>query len=162
AVARSLSAHGINTAADFTGIYNEIGPRGGKELYIRRRYGTPVHPTGVGEKKARDLDNWRKSVEARALDTQPSSLPWAQARAIRATYLQERQALADQEKVARDQYTQDQKQVNLKWVQQHAAISGRITTTRQTFAQERLAAHDDLTSSKKQADQTVLQRELAK
>jgi hypothetical protein len=162
AVARSLSAYGINTAADFSGIHYQTGPRGGRQIYIRRRDGSPVRPSGVGEKKTHDLDNWRRSVEMRAVSTQPSSLPAAELQAIGAKYMHQRQALAGREQVARDQAAGDQKHVNQEWKPKHAAISGRITTTRQTFAQERAAANLHLTSAKRWVDQTALRRELAK
>ena len=160
-VVRSLAASGIHNAADFTGLQFQTGPRGGQQVYIRRRHGIPVHPSGVGEKKARDLDDWRRGVERMAIATQPSSLPAAQAQAIRIKYAQQRQALANQEQVARTQATNDQKQVRQKWTLTHAAISAKIGPTRQAFAQERVQADANLIMAKKQVSTAIWQRDLA-
>jgi hypothetical protein len=160
-IVRSLAACGIYTAADFTGLQYRTGPRGGQQVYVVRRNGLSVHPSGVGEKKARDLDNWRRGVERIAIASQPSSLPVAQAQAIRSKYAQEKQTLADQEKVARAQVTSDQGKVRQKWIPLHAAISAKISPTRQAFAQERAQADLHLTAARKEASSTVWQRELA-
>ena len=160
-VVRSLAASGITSAADFTGIRYQTGPRGGQQVYIIKRHGSLVHPTGVGEKKARDLDNWRRAMGNAALATQPSSLPAAQAQAIRSRYAQQRQALVDQERAARAQATNDQRQVRQKWGPMHAAISAEIVPTRQAFAQERVQADAQLTMAQKQVSTAIWQRELA-
>jgi hypothetical protein len=160
-VVRSLAASGINSAADFTGVRDQTGPRGGRQVYIMKRLGPPVHPTGVGEKKARDLDNWRRGMESMARATQPSSLPAAQAQAIRSRYAQQRQTLANQEQVVRAQATNDQRQVRQKWVPIHAAISAKIVPMRQAFAQEKVQADAQLTMARKQVGTAMWQRELA-
>jgi hypothetical protein len=161
AVVRSLAASGITSAADFTGLRYQTGPRGGQRVYIVNRHGSLVHPTGIGEKKARDLDNWRRVMGSAALATQPSSLPTAQAQAIRSRYAQQRQALADQERASHAQATNDQGQVRKKWAPIHAAISAEIVPTRQAFAQERVQADAKLTMAKKQVSTAIWQRELA-
>ena len=160
-VVNSLAASGITSAAAFTGLRFQTGPRGGRQVYIVRRHGSLVHPTGVGEKKARDLDNWRRAIGSAALATQPSSLPAAQAQAITSTYTQQRQALVDQERAARAQATKDQGQVKQKWVPMHAAISAEIAPTRQAFAKERVQADAQLTMAQKQVSTAIWQRELA-
>ena len=78
----SLAMNGITSAGDFTGLYYETGPRGGEQVFISLRNGTAVHPTGVGAKKAGDLDNWRRRIERAAMATQPSSLPPARLRRL--------------------------------------------------------------------------------
>jgi hypothetical protein len=160
-VIRSLAANGIYSAADFTGLQYQTGPRGGQHLYIRRRDGVPVHPSGVGEKKASDLENWRRSIENAAIATQPSSLPTAHAQTIRTKYAQQRQALADQEQAAHVQAANEQGQIRQKWATTHAAFSRELATTRQAFAQERAQADRHLTMAQKQASTAVWQRELA-
>ncbi len=160
-VIRSLAAYGITTAADFAGVHYETGPRGGQQVYLSRRNGPPVHPSGVGEKKARDLENWRRMVEGRATATQPSSLPPAQAQAIRTKYAQQRQTLADQEKAARTQAVNDQRQVGQKWAPAHSAIAGELVSIRQGFAGERAKADLKLTAAQRQASTAVWQRDLA-
>ena len=159
-VVRSLASCGITTAADFSGVHYQTGPRGGQQVYLTRPNGPPVHPSGVGEKKARDLEYWRRVVEGRAIATQPSSLPAAQGQAIRAKYALQRQVLADQEKAARAQAISDQRQVSQKWAPTHSAASGELVSIGQGFAKERAQADLQLTTAQRQASTTVWQRDL--
>jgi hypothetical protein len=160
-VVSSLAANGITNAADFAGLQYRTGPRGGQQIFIKRRNGIAVHPSGVGERKANDLENWRRMVEGRAMATQPSSLPSAQALAIRAKYTQERQMLANQEQAARLQAADDQRHLAQKWATTHTSISGELVTTRQTFAQERAQVDLKVATTQKQVNTAVWQRELA-
>jgi hypothetical protein len=160
-VISSLASNGIVTAADFVGIVYMSGPRGGQQLYIRRRDGLAVHPSGVGEKKARDLENWRRNIESRAARSQPFSLPPAAAQAIRGKYLQQQQMLTSKLQATRIQAVDDQKVITQKWVQTHAAISGQLVVARQDFAQERANVSQLLTESQKQAHTAAWQHELA-
>lgn len=160
-VVSSLASNGIMTAADFVGIVYLSGPRGGQQLHIRRRDGLPVHPSGVGEKKARDLENWRRTVESRAMASQPSLLPAAQLQAIRGKYLQQQQMLASQLQTARIQATDDQNKIAQKWVQTHTAISGELVSVRQASALERADADQQLMDAKKRASAAAWQHETA-
>ncbi len=160
-VTRSLTACGIVSAADFSGISYQTGPRGGQQVYIRLRNGRSVHPSGVGEKKARDLESWRSALEMRARATQPASLPTAQAQAISARFLQERQALVDQEKVAQAAAASDQRQIGQKWAPTHTAFSAELIARRQAFGQERAQADVSLATAQKQVSVTTWQRDLA-
>jgi len=160
-VVSSLAAYGITSAADFVGLYYQNGPRGGQQVFITLRNGVPVHPSGVGDKKARTLESWRRALEAKAMATQPTSLPSSQSQAIKAKYTHERQLLADQEKSARTQAATEQDQVRQKWVSRHMAISVRRVSTRQAFSQERSKAEQQLANARKQADTATWQRELA-
>jgi hypothetical protein len=161
-VTRSLAACGIVSAADFSGITYQTGPRGGQQVYIRLRTGRSVHPSGVGEKKARDLESWRSTLEMRAKATQPASLPAAQAQAINARFLQQRQALVDQEKVAQVTAVSDQRQIGQKWAPTHTAFSAELIARRQAFGQERAQADASLATAKKQASVATWQRDLAR
>lgn len=160
-VTRSLAACGIVSAADFSGISYQTGPRGGQQVYIKLRNGRLVHPTGVGEKKARDLESWRKTHEIRAMSTQPTALPAAQAQAISAKYLQQRQALVDQERAAQARAAADQLQIGQKWAPTHAAFSGELIAARKVFGEERAQADTDLATAQKQASVATWQRDLA-
>jgi hypothetical protein len=160
-VVSSLAASGICSAADFTGLQYQTGPRGGRQLYIRTRHGTLVRPSGVGEKKGRDLDHWRRSLEARAMSTLPSALPTAQAQAITSKYQQQRQELADHEKAFRDQDANDRSATRQRWIQQQAALSGERVATQQAFAQERSQVNHQLTDIERQAAASAWQQELA-
>jgi hypothetical protein len=159
-VARSLATYGIRSAADFTGIRSQTGPRGGQQIYIMTRRG-PVHPSGVGEKKARDLESWRRSIEQQAMRSQPNALPTAQLQTIRIKYTQQRQALADQEQAARAQAAHEQREIKVRWASTHAGFSGELTATHQRFAQERAQTDTKLTAAQKEADAALWHRELA-
>src|SRR5262249_34729686 len=143
-IVSSLATYGITSAADFAGLRHQTGPRGGQQGFIRLRNGVPVHPSGVGEKKARDLENWRRGQEARAISTQTTSLPAAQTQTIRAKYIQQRQMLSDQEKAAHSQAASEQSQVRQRWIPSHSAISAQLVSVRQAFAQERSKADRQL------------------
>jgi hypothetical protein len=159
-VVRSLATYGIRSAADFTGIRYQTGPRGGQEIYIMTRHGL-VHPSGVGEKKAHDLESWRTSIEQQAIRSQPNALPTAQLQAIRINYTQQRQMLADQEQAARAQVAYEQREVKVRWASTHAGFSSELTATHQRFAQERAHADAQLTAAQKEADAALWHRELA-
>jgi hypothetical protein len=159
-VVQSLATYGIRSAADFTGIQYQTGPRGGQQIYIRTRHGL-VHPSGVGEKKARDLESWRISIEDQARRSQPNALPPAQLQAIRMRYTQQRQALADQEQAARAQAAHEQREIRVRWASTHAGFSGELTATHQKFAQERAQNDAKLTAAQKEADAALWHRELA-
>lgn len=159
-VVRSLAMYGIRSAADFTGIQYQVGPRGGQQIYIKTRHGL-AHPSGVGEKKARDLESWRMSIERQAMQSQPSTLPPSQLQAIRMKYTQQRQALADQEQVARAQAAHEQREINVRWASTHAGFSDELTAIHQKFAQERAQANAKLTVAQKEVDTAVWHRELA-
>jgi len=159
-VVRSLATYGIRSAADFTGIQYQTGPRGGREIYIMARHGL-VHPSGVGEKKAHDLESWRRSIEQQAIRSQPNTLPTAQLHAIRIKYTQQRQLLADQERAARAQAGHEQREIKVRWASTHAGFSGELTATHQRFARERAHTDAKLTAAQKEADAALWHRELA-
>jgi hypothetical protein len=157
----SLAANGVRTAADFTGIAYSTGSRGGQRVLIKHRNGGYVHPNGVGEKKANALESWRRSAEMQARASQPSALPSAQAQAIRAKYMQQRQNLATEEQAARARVTNEQKQIIQKWAQTHISISGQLISTRGAFAKERAEAEIRLTEARKHASAATWQKDLA-
>ena len=162
ALVRSLAANGVMTAADFTGITYSAGPRAGsQQALIRLRNGNYVHPHGVGEKKAYALDSWRRALEMQARVTQPSRLPSAQAQAIRAKYIQQRQNLANEEQAAQARASFELKQISQKWMQTHTSISAELVSARQAFAQERTQANAQLSAAQKHASTTTWQRDLA-
>jgi hypothetical protein len=161
-IVSSLAACGITSAADFNGVHYEAGPRGGQQIFIRRRNGVPVHPRGVGDKKALALESWRKALEARAISTQPTSLPTGQAQSIKVKYAQQRQTLADAEKAARSRAANEQNQIRQNWVPKHSAISAKMVATRQAFAQERVEADRQLATAQKQSGAAEWRRQLAK
>jgi hypothetical protein len=161
-IAESLAINGVRTAADFTEIAYSTGSRGGtRQVLIRLRNGNYIHPRGVGEKKADALDSWRRRLELRAMATMPPALPSAQAQAIRAKYVQQRQYLANEEQTARTRASNEQNQINQKWMQIHTSISAHLLSARQAFAQERVQINVQLTAAQKQVSTASWQRDLA-
>jgi hypothetical protein len=162
AIVKSLAANGVGTAADFIGIdYSGGLQSGSQQVFIRLRNGYRVHPNGVGEKKARALDSWRSALEMQARATQPARLSSAQAQAIQAKYIQQRQSLANEERAAHARTQVELKQISQKWMQTHTSISAELASTRQAFAQERAHADIELTAAQKRANATAWQRDLA-
>jgi hypothetical protein len=89
-----LSAAGIRAAADFSGIrYSQGGGTG--IVYFRLASGRLVHVPGIGEVKARRIDQWRQDQAARAARRQPSALPAADLRVIDAQFASRERQLQD-------------------------------------------------------------------
>jgi hypothetical protein len=127
-----LAAHGIMTAADFTGI--SIGTD--SKAFINLRNGHRVHPNGIGEIKALTLDAWRRDVEESARRTQPTILPQMQAQAIRLKYAHKRQSLAEAERKVRAEAMSQQHQLRETWAATHIAIGVELTETRDRVLRE--------------------------
>ena len=157
----SLGACGIHSAADFTGITFQTGPRGGQQVYLRRANGSLVHPNGVGEKKARDLDAWRQGIERQARASQPATLPADVTRAIAARYAQQRQALADQQNAAEAKHARQQGEVAQKWAPIHAALSAQLTARHQEAAGDRAKLDGEISTARRQANAVTWQHDLA-
>jgi hypothetical protein len=162
AVVRSLASCGIYTAANFSGIQFQARPNGGRQVYIRRANGSLVHPRGVGERKARDLDAWRRSLERQARATQPTALPAGQAAQIGSSYQQHRQALDGQQKTAEAQISYQQGLVAQQWAQTHASFSSAITAAHQQAAADRANLDGELSAARKLANAALWRRDLAK
>ena len=160
-VVSSLAACGICNAADFSGIQHVTGPRGGQQVYIRRANGTLVHPNGVGEKKARDLEAWRQAVEHQAIASQPRRLPADKVSVISSRYIQQRRVLDDQQKEAETQNASQQAEVARKWAPTHAAIATKLTARRQEAAANRVQLDGEIAEARKQASTVAWQRDLA-
>ncbi len=161
AVVRSLAACGIHSAADFAGIEFQAGPRGGQQVYLRRANGLLVHPSGVGEKKARDIDAWRQGIERQARASQPATLPTDVARAISARYTQQRQDLADRQKAAEAQHADHGGQVAQKWAPIHAGFSAELTAKHQETSGDRAQLDSEISTARKKANTVEWQRDMA-
>jgi hypothetical protein len=160
AVVGSLASCGIHSAADFSGIHHQTGPRGGLQIYIRRANGTLVHPNGVGAKKARELEAWRQAVNSQAVARQPTALPADQASAISARFALQRQVLDGQQKAAEAQYVTLQAKVAQKWAPIHADFSTRLAVQNQAAAQDRARIEAEITEAEKQARAIHWQRDM--
>jgi hypothetical protein len=157
----SLANRGVRTAADFTGYAMEDAPRGGRRAVIRLRMGGKVHISGVGEKKAQALVNWRQGIERRARATQPSSLPATQAGSIKDRYISRHRSFADAEKAATGKAANEKRQIRQKWAQTRAAISAELVSARQGFVQEKAQADAQLSAAQNREGTVSWQRDIA-
>jgi len=155
AVAASLAAHGIRSAADFSGIVYGTGRGGGQQIYIRLRNGGRVHPHGVGQKKAQSLESWRRSVEARARASQPGLLPAEQVASIRSRFVADEQALVRQEQVIREDAIREQAEVRQKWVPVQSELAQERLAVQGEFAQRRAQAESRLLDAQKEATEAA-------
>jgi hypothetical protein len=90
-----LSAAGIRAAADFSGIrYSQGGGTG--IVYFRLASGRLVHVPGIGEVKARRIDQWRQDQATRAARRQPSALPAADLRVLDAQFASRERQLQEE------------------------------------------------------------------
>lgn len=160
-VVRSLAACGIHSAADFTGIQFQTGQRGGQQVYLRRANGSLIHPSGVGEKKARDIDAWRQGILRQAQASQPATLPTDVTRAISARYMQQRKDLADRQKAAEVQHADHAGQVAQKWAPIHAGFSAELTSKHQETSGDRARLDSEISAARKQASTVEWQRDMA-
>jgi hypothetical protein len=65
-------------------------------VYFRLASGRLVHVPGIGEVKARRIDQWRQDQAARAARRQPSALPAADLRVIDAQFASQERQLQDE------------------------------------------------------------------
>ncbi|HEV7933169.1 MAG TPA: hypothetical protein VGP70_12795 [Actinomadura sp.] len=99
----NLSAAGIRTAADFTGITFDFGSHQSAIAYFNLTASTRgVRVSGIGEVKAQTLEAWRRTHEDYVRKSQPTSLPAAERQAILTRFLTQEQQLKSQ-KAAREQ-----------------------------------------------------------
>jgi hypothetical protein len=90
-----LRAVGIRAAADFSGIrYSQGGGSG--IVYFRLASGSLVHVPGIGEVKARRIDQWRLRQVANAVRRQPPALPAADLRIIDTQFAARERQLQDE------------------------------------------------------------------
>jgi serine/threonine protein kinase len=135
ALCSTLQANGISSAADFAGIsyYNS-------QVFIQLRNGRRVHPPGIGSVKAQALEKWRRSVEARAQATRPSSIPHHEAQAIRAKYSARKADLERSANEAKVDAARRKQQTRQKWAATHLSISAQVEQLRKSYADYRADA----------------------
>lgn len=91
----NLRSIGIRSAADFVGIaYIRNG--GSTAVYFRLASGGRRHVPGIGEVKARRIEQWRQTQVATAVRLQPSLLPPAEMHAIDAQFAAEERQLKEE------------------------------------------------------------------
>ncbi len=95
-----LRSIGIRSAADFVGIGYMHNGRS-ITVYFRLTTGGRMHVPGIGEVKARRIEQWRQAQVADAVRLQPSALPPAELQAIEAQFAaQERQLQEERARLA--------------------------------------------------------------
>ena len=90
-----LGSAGIRVAADFSGIKCSHGG-GSTTVYFQLASGRLVHVPGIGEVKARRIDQWRQDQVAGAIRRQPSTLPAPELQVIDAQFAAQEQQLRDE------------------------------------------------------------------
>jgi hypothetical protein len=138
----NLNQNGIRTAADFTSVsmrQSSSGRYRREVAYIQLRTGRAVHVEGIGPKKARTLDGWRRSLESQARASQPTRLPAAQDSAITQKYATQRQNLANEEQTVRSEASQGGSGVRRKWQATQAELLRELQAIRQQAAHGRAA-----------------------
>jgi len=151
---RNLNQYGIRTAADFTGVSvsrSYSGRYTREVVYIHLRTGRAVHVEGIGPKKARTLDGWRRSIESQARASQPTRLPAAQDRAIVQKYASQRQSLANEEQVARTEANRHSSEARQKRQTTQAQLLRQLQAVRQQAAQSRVALDRQIGEARKEA-----------
>ncbi|MFI5618170.1 hypothetical protein [Streptomyces sp. NPDC051567] len=123
----ALTAAGIRTADDFTGVRYVQGSRySNRDAYLIRSNGQQVKVSGVGEVRAAALESWRTSLEQRARNSAPSSVSAQERTAIR-------QQFAAQKKKYEAEITQAEGVARRKRDQ----LQQRITTSQQQVSKEK-------------------------
>src|SRR6266540_1496371 len=151
---RNLNQYGIRTAADFTGVSvsrSYSGRYTREVVYIHLRTGRAVHVEGIGPKKARTLDGWRRSIESQARASQPTRLPAAQDRAIVQKYASQRQSLANEEQVARTEANRHSSEARQKRQTTQVQLLRQLQAVRQQAAQSRVALDRQIGEARKEA-----------
>jgi hypothetical protein len=95
-IVANLHSAGIRTAADFSGVSYQRGGGAAVTAYFRLTSGRLVRVAGVGEVKARRIDQWRQGQQANALRRQPTALPSADILRIDAQLAAQRKQLEDE------------------------------------------------------------------
>ena len=87
-----LRSIGIRSAADFIGIeYMHYGRSA--TVYFRLATGARMHVPGIGEVKARRIEQWRQAQVANTARLRPSALPLSERQAIEAQFATEERQL---------------------------------------------------------------------
>ncbi|WP_066945583.1 hypothetical protein [Streptomyces lushanensis] len=90
----ALTAAGIHTAADFTGVrYVQSGRYSSRDAYLIRSNGQQVKIPGVGEVRAAALESWRTSLEQQARKSAPTSLSAQERTTIRQQFAKQKKQL---------------------------------------------------------------------
>jgi len=90
-----LQSIGIRSAADFVGIEYMHNGRS-TTVYFRLASGGRMHVSGIGEVKARRIEQWRQDQVAKAVRLQPSALPSSELQAIEAQLAAEERQLQEE------------------------------------------------------------------
>jgi hypothetical protein len=157
----SLALAGITTAADFTDVGFAVSSNGGASAYLVRRDGTRVSPRGIGEKKARALNNWRLAVESDARATRPTGLPRARESAITDRYAQQKRSLENKKQVTRRQAAEQRETLRKKWAAKHMEVEQELNGVTARFAQLRAEKDTEIATARQHAETAIWRRDFA-
>ncbi|HUK69587.1 MAG TPA: hypothetical protein VLW50_12690 [Streptosporangiaceae bacterium] len=101
-LAANLAAAGIRVASDFSGIKYSRGA-GPTSIYFQLASGRLVHVPGIGEVKARRIDQWRQDQVATAVTKQPSAIPVPELQVIDAQFATQERQLRDEHSLVTQQ-----------------------------------------------------------
>lgn len=157
----SLALAGIATAADFTDVRFVTNQNGSRSAYFVRRDGTHASPRGIGEKKARELNNWRLEVESNARATWPTVLPQAQESEIAAKYAKQTQSLEKDKQAAVALAAQRRESVRKEWAATHQDIERELNEVTARFARQRAEKDTEIAAARQHAQAAIWRRDFA-
>lgn len=150
-LAARLAAHGIRTAADFTGyrpVQNSPYNSSGAVLVLPG--GRTINVHGIGEAKAVALDVWRKAVVASATARQPTTVSAAERQSIEQGITVRRAQLGNQRKAveadadaARMQARKQLDEGQARLAQENTVAGERASRQRQEFSRRTVALQDN-------------------
>ncbi|WP_241847492.1 hypothetical protein [Streptomyces sp. CB02009] len=142
-----LAAMGVTTAADFTG-YRPVqnSAYNNTSAVIVLSGGRLIHVPGIGEAKARTLDEWRKHVLASAVARQPAALDAGERRSIeqgnarrREQLTVQRRAVESEADAMREQARKRLEDSQARLARENTAAGDRARQQRQEFSRRTVA-----------------------
>ncbi|MFB7717258.1 AarF/UbiB family protein [Nocardia sp. NPDC056100] len=139
ALTRELAAHGIRTAADFDGIQlsSPSGNYNSATAYLLTS-GGPIYVKGIGEAKARALDNWRNAHASKAISRFSRNAPTSTSTGD-SKYNLEMSKLAQADQQAENEASQKRIQAEQTYI---AAIASLSTTSAAAAAAAEKKRHE--------------------
>ncbi|MER5962789.1 hypothetical protein [Streptomyces sp. NPDC002057] len=146
-----LAAMGVTTAADFTG-YRAVqnSAYNNTSAVIVLSGGRLIHVPGIGEAKARTLDEWRKHVLASAVARQPAALDAGERRSIEQGNARRREQLTVQRKAVeseadamREQARKRLENSQARLARENTAAGDRARQQRQEFSRRTVAVQQN-------------------
>ncbi|MFD4132155.1 hypothetical protein [Streptomyces goshikiensis] len=146
-LAARLAAHGVRTAADFTGYRSvQSSPYNSTGAVLVLPGGRVINLHGIGEAKAIALDVWRKAVVASATARQPTTISPAERQPIEQGIVRRRAQLTDQRKAVETEADASRAQARKRLeegqerlARENTAAGDRACQQRQEFSRRTVA-----------------------